>query len=125
MVGDRRAGRKDATEVIGVYEPMAKSQDYREAFVNLIVMSCGMLHGLEIKPKQPERQPVARLGAMIIGYGEFVGFKYDDIPRKRLDWYLKAAEENARSLRAYLTHPDLDSYRGSEPNEGDDGNDEP
>jgi len=39
-----------------------------------------------------------------IEYGEFNGTEYGDIPKKRLDYYLRKAEENARELARYLTN---------------------
>ncbi len=64
------------------------------------------------KPKEPPKlEPIARLGATVMAYGEFAGQQYDQVPLNRLDWYLQVAERDAKQLRAYLTHPELQSRR--------------
>jgi len=54
-----------------------------------------------------ELQPLSRLGAVTIKFGLHKGEPYSNIPIGYLDWLMKSSEDSVKSLRAYLTHPDL------------------
>lgn len=129
----RVAARKAAKEIIELLSwPDGYGADYADAFVETIrellpkrrCPICGGTEHVDPLPGTVGRRcikccdvgnsrpvPIARLGATRIEYGEFIGQCYDDIPLERLDWYCRKAEENAKSLRAYLKHPDLESRR--------------
>lgn len=86
-------------------------RDYMEAFVEELKRVSG--HWVET-PELVKHQPIARLGSHVLDYGEFRGRCLDDIPLERIDWYLRKAEENAKILGAYMTHPELESRRSAE-----------
>lgn len=67
----------------------------------------------EDKPAEEKTEPIARLGACKIHFGEFSGQELDSIPIERLDWYLRQSERTVELLKSYLTHPELESRRGS------------
>ena len=73
-------------------------------------MTKGSLCSAPVSWVPPKPEPIARLGAMRMTYGAYLGSPLREVPRDKLDWYLQAAEQNAKSLRAYLTHPEIDSY---------------
>jgi hypothetical protein len=68
------------------------------------------------KQIEPEEKPlpIARLGATIQNYGQYSGKCYDDIPLSYLDWLCRENERQYKELKAYLTHPELESRRGSD-----------
>lgn len=64
------------------------------------------------KPKEPQKpEPIARLGAAKLHFGQFSGQPLDEIPLERLDWYLNHSEKTVKLLKTYLTHPELASRR--------------
>lgn len=103
----RKAGREDAEQLRELIN--WKDHDgvqYAEAFLKRLA---------ELLPAKRSRKPkpvcIARLGATMMNYGEYNGKGYDEVPRERLDWYLKVQEEAVRSLTAYLNHPEVDDHR--------------
>lgn len=95
----RIKGRAEAREVLALLEDMHEIQ--RQACVEFLMVELGL------RPKEvaKEIEPVGRLGAHFIEYGEFRGEKLEDVPKDRLDWYLARAEENVKTLTSYLNHP--------------------
>lgn len=65
------------------------------------------------KPKTPGPtvEPIARLGAMLLPFGQHVGKRFDDVPLDYLDWLCREQEGFYKTLRAYLKHPELESRR--------------
>jgi hypothetical protein len=116
-ISRRVQGRDAAAEAWELYQGElggggTPDPETSEAFVEELARRFGLLTpDLERAAAKAELEPIARLGATVIGYGEFANQQYDSIPRERLDWYLRKAEENAAALRAYLNHPELESWR--------------
>ncbi len=103
-------GRKAAAELFQLTTPPdGYGSEYADELCETLRKLLPQRKATEVKPEP--LQPIARLGATIIEYGEYRDDSYDNIPLDRLDWYLRKAEENAKSLRAYLKHPEIESRR--------------
>lgn len=109
-IQQRMDGRQMGRELFALIEGDTASIPYMESLVEEIELKAGLLAPSEAK-EHDKREPIARLGAHVLDYGEFAGRSLDEIPRDRLDWYCRKAEENAKVLGAYLKHPDLESRR--------------
>jgi len=112
-IAARVAGRKQAAEILDLLEyDKDTKQQFGGAFLDEIHQH---LIGKqpEEKPNPANIEPIGRLGATIMRFGEFSGMPFDNVPMERLDWYLRTAEENVKVLRAYLTHPEIESRRGT------------
>lgn len=109
-IAARVAGRHSAVQVAPILEwPNNHGADFADGFLSEMKK---LLPQRKADIVEPERlQPITRLGATVIEYGVYKGNSYDEIPIERLDWYLRMAEENAKSLRAYLKHPELEARR--------------
>lgn len=112
-VAARVAGRLAADECCDLYKDAELAAiESTEAFIEQVAARSGLsCHISRQPPAAAEPEPIRRLGATAITYGEFNGSTFDEIPVYRLDWYLARAEENAAELRAYLNHPELQSWR--------------
>lgn len=64
------------------------------------------------KPAEPVAvEPIARLGAILVPFGQHLGKRFDDVPLDYLDWLCREQESFYKMLRAYLKHPELESRR--------------
>lgn len=113
----RVAGRKEA---IPIYEMLFLSDgtppwddgygaDYAEALLEKLAEL--LPHRRLPAPEPEKREPIARLGAMVIEFGQYKGQCFDEIPLDYLDWICRTYEGLVKGVRAYLTHPELESRR--------------
>jgi hypothetical protein len=105
---DRIGGREIASEVRKMYGPELSTADTAQACVDELA---DKLLPKAAEAKQEALVPIAQLGTSTLEFGEFKHTHLDDIPRDRLDFYLRKAEENVKLLRAYLNHPELEARR--------------
>lgn len=110
-VAARKTGRREAELIFDclVSWPDNYGADYAEAFLE--ELKNRLPQRADHKPDEKQLTPIARLGSTSLWYGEFKGQTFDDVPLDRLQWYLKVSEDNAKQLREYLTHPELESRR--------------
>jgi hypothetical protein len=113
-IEQRVAGRNMARELFTLIEGDAADRNYMESLIEELRRLSGLVDAEIADEEEPEKVPIARLGARIMEYGEFNGRCADDIPPARLDWYLRKAEETVTWLSAYLNHPDFESRRSGE-----------
>lgn len=65
------------------------------------------------EPKEEAMEPIARLGATVMPFGQYNGRTFDDTPVEYLDWLCASQEGFYYKLRAYLTHSEVQSRRVS------------
>lgn len=115
----RIAGRNEA---VPIYEMLFLSDgtppwndgcgaDYAEALLEKLAELLPHRRVAEPEPEKPE--PIARLGSYVIQFGRYAGHAFDDTPLDYLDWLCREQEGFYKRLRAYLTHPELESRRGT------------
>lgn len=109
-------GRNTAREVVGLLsieaEPPELQIEISEAFIDELWKLLPQRPVAE--QSKPALEPIARLGRLQIPFGIHKGKVFDDVPLDYLDWLAREQEGFYKSLRAYLTHPDLQSRRGHE-----------
>ena len=64
-------------------------------------------------PREEKPVPIAMLGAHVIPFGLYARQPFDAVPLEYLDWLCREQEGFYRVLKAYLTHPELESRRQS------------
>lgn len=108
-IAARVEGRQIATGLLTLIDDQAKSnRDIMQAVVETFTAECD----LTPKPEpSPTPEPIARLGALVIPFGQHVGKRFDDVPLDYLDWLCREQESFYKTLRAYLKHPELESRR--------------
>ena len=107
-IAARVEGRKAAGELLELIGELKTDRDFMQAVIEKIVAECD----LAPKPEPaPTPEPIARLGAMLVPFGQHVGKRFDDVPLDYLDWLCREQESFYKTLRAYLKHPELESRR--------------
>lgn len=108
-IAARVEGRKVAADLLDMLDDETKDdRDVMLAVVETITSVCD----LAPKPEPAATpEPIARLGALVIPFGQHVGKRFDDVPLDYLDWLCREQESFYKTLRAYLKHPELESRR--------------
>lgn len=105
----RIEGSKYAVQLISLIASSDLADpDYIGGLVDRIVRDTSQ-KPIEVADLKPE--PIARLGATEMPFGEHKGTSFDDVPLEYLDWLCRTQENFYKSLRAYLKHPELESRR--------------
>lgn len=104
----RIAGRLAAVEVAGCLGSDTACPHFMAALIEKLQADCLPSAPVMDAPKPPS---IAMLGDCRITFGAHAGKSLDEIPIDYLDWLCREQEEFYRTLRAYLTHPDLESRR--------------
>jgi hypothetical protein len=89
--------------------PDGYGADWAEAFLEKLAELLPKRRVSEPEPEKPI--PIARLGGKVMVFGQHNGKCFDDIPLDYLDWVCAKSEDFVKEVRAYLTHPDLESRR--------------
>lgn len=107
-IASRVAGRKLAAELLECVDDDARScSDLMEAVVEEFEQ---FTNRSAAKPVEKE-EPIARLGATIVPFGQHAGKDFDSIPLEYLDWLCREQEGFYKRLRAYLKHTELEGRR--------------
>lgn len=111
-VKQRIAGRNMARELFGLIEGDTADAVYMKA----LVAEMESLAGLTREPEHTvkELEPIVRLGATVMPFGEHAHKRFDDVPLNYLDWLCREQESFYKTLRAYLKHPELEQRRPHE-----------
>lgn len=110
-IAARVAGRKAAEEIKPLLEwPNNHGADFADGFIGYMQQALPRRKADVVEPKKPE--PIARLGATEMPFGTHAGLTFDETPLDYLDWLCGSQEHFYAKLRAYLTHPELESRRG-------------
>jgi hypothetical protein len=104
----RVAGREMANDLIEFIGYEIDDAIFMESVIQTL-----SVRGLPKAEPQPvaKPEPIGRLGATVIPFGQHSGKTFDAAPLDYLDWICRSQEEFYRDLRAYLRHPDLESRR--------------
>ncbi len=108
-IASRVEGRKAAGDLLEFLEDERKGdRDFMLALMETISQVCD----LSPKPEPPkELEPIGRLGATLIPFGQHCGKDFDGTPIDYLDWLCREQEGFYKRLRDYLKHPELESRR--------------
>jgi hypothetical protein len=104
----RIAGRSVAGELLDLIGAQRDDAIFMEAVIGQLRLAT---IGPPAEPPPPTHEPIARLGATQMEFGQYMGQTLDEVPRDYLDWLCATQEDFYRVLRAYLKHPDLESRR--------------
>lgn len=85
--------------------------DYAEALLERLAEM--LPHRRMATPEIEKPEPIARLGCNVIPFGKHASRQFDEVPLDYLDWLCREQEGFYKTLRAYLTHPELESRRGT------------
>ncbi len=107
-IAARVEGRKAAGELLELIGDLKADRDFMQAVIETIVAECDLAPKAE---PSPAPEPIARLGAMLVPFGQHVSKRFDDVPLDYLDWLCREQESFYKTLRAYLKHPELESRR--------------
>lgn len=107
-IAARIAGREEAEALISCIDHnYLASPDCMEAIVEEFEKYTN-----RNKPQTPATpEPIARLGATIIPFGQHLGRTFDQTPLEYLDWLCREQEGFYKTLREYLKHPELEGRR--------------
>ena len=106
----RVAGSLYAVELMQLVKTSdLEDADYMDGFLDRLNREFGQQEITDVGDMEP--QPIARLGATIMPFGQYKDNSFDDIPLEYLDWLCRSQEEFYRDLRAYLKHPELEARR--------------
>lgn len=107
-IASRVRGREAATELLSLLD--AEVRDDPNA-MEAIVESLECFTNRN-KPATPlPTEPIARLGATTVPFGQHNGKDFDGVPLDYLDWLCREQEAFYKRLRDYLRHPELESRR--------------
>ena len=108
-IASRVRGREAAGELLSLLDAEVRDDpNAMEAIVE--ALECFTNRNKQPPPTAP-LEPIARLGTMIVPFGQHVGKRFDDVPLDYLDWLCREQESFYKTLRAYLKHPELESRR--------------
>ncbi len=110
----RVAGRKAANEIFEYVAlenswPDGHGSEFADSLCEELRKLLPQAKATEVKPEP--LLPIARLGSEVITFGKYAGTQLDGVPLAYLDWLMKENEGFAKRLKAYLTHPELESRR--------------
>ena len=107
-IASRVRGREAVAELLSLLD--AEIRDDPNAMEAIVeTLECFTNRNKPVAPVAVE--PIARLGAMLVPFGQHVGKRFDDVPLDYLDWLCREQESFYKTLRAYLKHPELESRR--------------
>ena len=106
----RVAGSLYAVELMQLVKSSdLEDADYMDGFLDRLNRDFGQQEIEDVGDVKPI--PIARLGSIVMPFGQHQGKCFDDVPLEYLDWLCRSQEEFYRDLRAYLKHPELESRR--------------
>ena len=116
----RVAGRQMAADMVSLIDNQSRtSRDYVESMLEEIARIAPFYPNADrhdpcgVPEENVTHEPIARLGATIMPFGQYADNSFDDTPIEYLDWLCRSQEGLYKDLRAYLKHPELESRRGS------------
>lgn len=83
--------------------------DYMDGLVERMIRDGSHAPIEDVADVKPE--PIARLGATEMPFGQHAGKTFDETPIEYLDWLCRSQEGFLKTLRSYLKHPELESRR--------------
>lgn len=107
-IASRVRGREAGTELLSLLD--TEVRDDPEAMEVLVELLEGFTNRNKPKSTEPT-EPIARLGATKVPFGQHNGKDFDSTPLEYLDWLCREQESFYKTLRSYLKHPELESRR--------------